>query len=198
MQTVIITRPPGWEYLLLAGGIWRHVHDHEEKALDHELGFAPAGDAYVAALDIPSFTIRQLDELKGLIAKLSRMIADPAQVWALGEPGTAGDPARIVHLCGRFAATYEEILNWAARIRGTATPEQFQELLFLLSRFADQPVRSIRVFADDLVSEVERIPAYLAADDPAPLGIGITLKIGFDRDVMEKYEVEQARCLNHR
>jgi hypothetical protein len=153
LENVITRRPEGWEWLLLAGGIWQGVKSHEGKALDHDVGYAPRTGVHVSPKGMKRFVSTKIDELTRLIEQLDRMLGSESQDWALGA-GESGDPIRISHLCTRFAAAYEQLLDWAADIRGTSCSSEYSNLLFMLSRYADPAVAQIRSFAETLVREI--------------------------------------------
>ncbi|MEU7715907.1 TIR domain-containing protein [Micromonospora chalcea] len=194
-EAVVTTRPPGWEHLLLAGGIWLQVEKRQTKTLDHELGFAHDNSQFIADDEIPSFISVSMSRLLGLTQKMAKIIDAGAQDWALGAPGEPGDPAKIGHLCERFGAVYEELLDWSADIRGATVSSDYSNLLLLLSRWADEPIRQIREFTDRLVRETERIPAHLA--DPNPdkgvLAITIELTVGADEQLIREFDVERRK-----
>ncbi|GIE93308.1 toll/interleukin-1 receptor domain-containing protein [Paractinoplanes rishiriensis] len=197
VQAVITTRPQKWEYLLLAGGIWQSVKGLEDRALDHELGYAPNNGIYIDSDQISELIVRKLSELQGLVTKLVRVISKEAQIWALGEPGESGDPLRIAQLSKRFGSAYGEILEWASGIRGTTTPEEYSNLLYLLSRYADAAIREVRAFAERFVEEAGRIPIFLNshASTVGNLAITLRLDIDIDSEVCREFSRERDRLL---
>lgn len=194
-EAVVTTRPPGWEHLLLAGGIWLQVEQRAAKTLDHELGFAHSNRQFIPDDGISDFISVSMSRLLGLTRKMAKIIDAGAQDWALGAPGEPGDPAKIGHLCERFGAVYEELLDWSADIRGATVSSDYIELLVLLSRWADEPIRQIREFTDRLVKETERIPAHLANPDPdkGVLAITIELIVEADEQLMRDFEIERRK-----
>nr|MDT0660008.1 TIR domain-containing protein [Micromonospora sp. DSM 115978] len=179
-QAIMSTRPRGWEYLLLAGGIWQGVQELVPKRLDHELRYARATDRYVNRDGVMAFSQQSIDQFTNLVGKIMNVVRKESQDWALGANGGPGDPTRINHLTKRFATAYEELLDWAADVRGTACPEECRRLLELIARFADEPVAKINEFAERIVVEASRIPAHVASGTDEVLSI--TLELRFDGD----------------
>ncbi|MFC0527870.1 toll/interleukin-1 receptor domain-containing protein [Phytohabitans kaempferiae] len=194
-QAVVNARPRGWEWLLLAGGVWQGVTRLEQKALDHELKFAALTGLHLEADQIAGFISMSRDRLQGLIAKLMQLVNAESLEWAIGPAGEPGNPTRISHLCARFASTYEELLDWAAGVRGTSRPSEFNRLFELMAKWADEPVSKVRAFADELVAEAGRIPAHFAEDTPdrPRLEIVVALNMGVDAELLKEFTAERNR-----
>jgi hypothetical protein len=192
-QSIISTRPRGWEYLLLAGGIWQGVQELESKRLDHELRYARACDRYITRDGIRTFSQQAIDQFTNLVAKIMNVVRKESQDWALGAAGSPGDPTRINHLTKRFASAYEELLDWAADVRGTACPEECRRLLELIARFADEPVEKINEFARQIVAEAGRIPEHVASGTDEVLSITLELRFDGDPDLVAEFGRELDR-----
>ena len=194
-QTVVLTRPDGWEYLLLAGGIWREVQNLEQELRDNELGFAAQNGSHLSEDDIKDFISISIDRLSNLTDKIATMLRPATVEWAVGTPGTAGDPVRIAHLSRRFGSMYEEFLNWASNVRGTACPSEYRRLLTLLSHFADEPVREIRQFAEEFVAKAGLIPAHFSGHSTGgdQLELTIELTLNMDNRLMQEFGAERKR-----
>lgn len=192
-QLIISTRPRGWEYLLLAGGIWQGVQELEPKRLDHELRYARSTDRYVSRDGILGFSQQAIDQFSSLVAKMMNVVRPESQVWALGAAGDPGDPTRINHLTKRFGTVYEELLDWAAGVRGTACPEECRELLELIARFADEPVWKINTFAHRIVVEASRIPGHVASGSDEVLAITLELRFDGDDELIAEFRRELDR-----
>jgi hypothetical protein len=97
------------------------------------------------------------------------------QEAAFGAEGEPGDPNRIEHIASRIVGIYEELLDWAARIRGTGMSEEFARSLELLAHAADRPITEIREFIDHFVTEAERFPTLLSKGRQLTLHFQLTL-----------------------
>jgi hypothetical protein len=192
-QRIISTRPRGWEYLLLAGGIWQSVQELEPKRLDHELRYARSTGRYVGHNEILGLSQQAIDQFTSLLAKMTNVSRRESQDWALGVPGEPGDPIRINHLTGRFAKVYEELLDWSAGIRGTTCPEECRRLLELIARFADEPVTKINEFAQRIVAAASQIPGHVASGTSEIPSIALELRFNGDNALMAEFSQELER-----
>lgn len=127
------------------------------------------------------------------MVKLDVILGPDAQERAIGRDGEPGDAIRIEHLCKRFADIYDEMLDWAAEIRGTPCNSKFGATMELLARQADSPINCMRTFSEEMVTEVGRIPQHLASNDP-PLRIGLVIMPEVDGELQDRLhrELEQA------
>jgi hypothetical protein len=163
-QRLLSARPPAWECLYFAGQLLHERDRIESKYRDHEIRYASAtrGGARNGNI-LGSFMTRTINDIVGLIAKLARLVNDEdARDWSFGKPGESGDPERLAHLAGRWNSVYEEILNWAARVRGANASPDFRDLAEMLAQYADAPVEQYRIFVDSFIAQAEEVPSILA------------------------------------
>ncbi|HEX8866509.1 MAG TPA: hypothetical protein VF821_12715, partial [Lentzea sp.] len=52
--------------------------------------------------------------------------------------------------------SYESLLDWAADLRGTTTPERFAKLYKTAAQLADQPLKQVEEFIEELQAATER------------------------------------------
>jgi TIR domain len=188
-RRVATERPGGWEYLLLAGAVWQEVHDIDAKFLDHQIGFAEMSGQYVdSRAELSTLIQHKLHEAQHLIQKITMIISTENQEWAVGTLGNPGDAIRIERLAFRFGSCYQELLSWAASLRGVVAPDEFTPVLHLLARFTDEPIDEAREFSERLVSAAMRIIDYFAADEPRdPLNISLAFTLTLDDDLIQEF-----------
>jgi hypothetical protein len=87
--------------------------------------------------------------------------------------------------------SYEEFLDWAARIRGATKPSEYRNLLELLAQYFDGPIEQYREFVDNFVKQVDEIPASIAAK--RELKIELHLAISIAESAKSAYDVEFGR-----
>ena len=94
---------------------------------------------------------------------------------------------------------YEDLLNWAGYLRGTAVPGKYRDLVSILAKFADQPIHEIRRFVVAYVGEVEQIPAKLVDDSISSIAITLNLRWSIPDEVHAEYdqEVERLKGYDH-
>jgi hypothetical protein len=115
------------------------------------------------------------------------------QLEAFGTPGLPGNPGGIEHLAGLIIESYEDLLDWAAEIRGTIYPDKMENAFTLAALTADQPAEDIRNFIDQVVLEVGKVPAILAQPNPLPTTFNLHLLLTANDAVIAAFERELER-----
>jgi hypothetical protein len=185
-------RPDGWEYLLFASVLRRRMDALEPKYRDHELRFArPAQGSRLTEHDAMAFLTAAFGEAGVLVGNVNRVLDKAAQERAFGPLGEPGDAAQIEHLAERLIDVYESLIDWAARLRGTRADDEFERAIELASRFVDLPIQQFREFVERVVTEMDRLPALLRADEPVRLTL--TLEVSIEEGVEEELHDELER-----
>lgn len=148
--------PAGWEYQLFSDTASMHLRKLKDKRLSHEMRFAEDVRTFTTdteALDYYLMRSRAFDKIVNGVADL---LSDGKQQWAFGPAGRAGDRDRIKYLATQFVKSYEELLKWAADLRGTTTPARFEPLYAATAQLADEPLVQIEEFLAQLAAATER------------------------------------------
>lgn len=189
IDLLLALRPDGWEYWLYAGVLRVGMEALETKYRDYELGFAPlTGESYFdkeAVTFLRTISTRAL----ALVNNFEAILSPQAQARAFGEPGEAGDAARIMHLAQRYLDTYEAFMDEAARIRGAVLPDEFQAAQAAASEFGAEAVEEFRAFVDRCVESMGSLPDLVAdqSEDAEPLEINLTVTLTINPDVLARY-----------
>jgi TIR domain len=171
---ILASRPPGWEYLLFAAILLRERDALDPQLRDHALSYArPEGPALddQEASALLSTAFRHAQEIA---RNLERVLTPRAQQLAFGPPG---DPAQIEHLAQRLIEIYAGFLDWSSRLRGAAVPDHFDRAIEIASSFADQPIEEMRAFVDDIVTEMDQLPARLRRGEDVEIKLRLTFTI---------------------
>lgn len=72
-------------------------------------------------------------------------------------------------------AVYEDMLKWAAEMRGITVPPEFEEVFSLVAGMADRPTAEMRAFIDRLVMQIDSLPARLQTGQPVEITARLTL-----------------------
>jgi hypothetical protein len=183
------THPPGWEYLLFASVLRRRVDQLEPKWRDHELRYVGSGGGHSVDADEAIARISAaFKEVQSTAGNIDRLLSQESNEYAFGRPGEAGNEEAIEHLAGRVVDVYSELLDWAAKLRGTHVPEDFRRLYDTVAEMVDQPTREIREWVDTVVEEIDRLPEIIRNDEPVTLDL--TLTITADAAVNARFEQE--------
>jgi len=98
----------------------------------------------------------------------------------------------IEHLATRFIEVYEEILDIAARLRGARVSDNMTSVMDAAAHLADNPLKQIRDFIDQIVVETDAIPDRLALDEP--ITITLTLTLSIDDEAQKRIDLELDRA----
>jgi hypothetical protein len=190
--TLLRARPDGWEYLLFAAVLLREMNALAPKYRDHEIGFAaPHQGPVLDARTVMDVLGGAMNEASALVANINRAFDASAQERAFGVLGQPGDPERIEHLASRVIAVYEGLLDWAARVRGLPVEDELTRLMDIVGHFVDLPIEQFREFVAHAVAEMDRLPALLAADEPASFQLSLTVEM--DEALLGQHEAEMMR-----
>ncbi len=195
-RQLLLSRQPGWEYLLFAGVLYQSANALDGKWRDHELRLARGARQHLdvrAALDYLSQT---LGDLKALIEPVNRVFEPAAQEESFGAPGEPGDPGRIEHFARRVVGMYEGMLDWAATMRGLDMPDPLKCSAELATQFVDRPIEEFRAFIEHILTEIDRLPSHLAAPNPEPLKIKLELVVALDPNLLSEFERELRGATN--
>lgn len=193
-RELLARRPAGWEYLLFAGALLQKRNALETKWLDHEIGYAPRLHQYLDRQEAAAFLSGGLNDMRAVAHSMMRLFDERAQLAAFGAPGAPGDPTRIEHLAARLIAGYEQLMECAARIRGLGVPDELQPACELAARMADQPLQDIRLFVDDVVREIDRLPEVI--ESGIPTEVNLTLNLTMDDTLVAEFSRALQRVRN--
>lgn len=173
MRSLIVQRPPGWEYLLYGGALVQGRERLEGKYRDHAMGYARSTGRYVDSLHEANVVLKQgLDRGQYVTSQFGRVLDPQVQEQAFGPPGIPGDPDRIMHIAERFCDVYEGYMDIAAELRGTSLPDEFDRTRDILAQYWDQPIVRMRSFVDEFNASVHDLPQRIARGET-----GITIEI---------------------
>jgi TIR domain len=192
-------RPDWWEYRLYAGALMQGRIGLEGKWHDHELQL-PRGQKREPNPDaVHGFLSQEIGWMRRQVSALDRVF-DPAVLEkAFGKPDELGDAERITHVAQGVIQIYESMMDWAAGLRNTSVPNEYEELLELTARMADGPVRQIREFVQIAADQIAQIPVLIerataeGATRESPMTITLTLHLALDEDNQRALHAELER-----
>jgi hypothetical protein len=189
-DALIAQRSDWWEYRLFAGVLMGGLLQLEGKWQDHQLRL-PGGERRYLDYDQPSSFFSQ--ELSWMRRQLVvERIFNPAILeQAFGAPGESGDPGLISHLAQRLIQMYEGFMDWAAGLRNTGVPDEYEELVELYAQMVDTPLRQIRDFIQHAADQTAQL-AVLAQDGTEENPVIIRLKLTLTADEVLMKEIEAA------
>jgi hypothetical protein len=148
--------PAGWEYQLFAENVALHLSKLKDKQISHEMGYASPGRTMTTDTDALDNFMARTRTFDGIVNGIADLLSPGRQQWAFGPAGRPGDSERIRHLANRFVESYENLLDWAADLRGTTTPDRFRALYQAAAQLPDQPLKQIEDFVQQFAAASER------------------------------------------
>lgn len=169
--------PPkaGWEYQLFADAVQMSMQSLNAKRLDHDGGLVKHVRTFSTDTQAVDYFTARTQAFDKIINDLQDVLSLQKQQWAFGPPGHAGDTDRIHRLATHFVKAYEGLLDWAADLRGTTTPDLHRALYQATARLADQPLKQIEEFVEQLMAARGTGELRLLIDyDPAEVEAELT------------------------
>jgi hypothetical protein len=192
-KRLIVNQDVLWEYRVFVGYLVQGKDELEQKWHDHEIRYVRPTGAHLDDVQSADFIQKAVNEVSVYTRNLERTLDQRAQEPAFGPPGTPGDPIRIEHLAKRFIRSYEDLMDWASRIRGTQTPDRFQPVFELAATLVDRPLSEIRAFINDAVDKVEHVPELLANARGERALLDLSIVLTMDEQILQEFSKETAR-----
>ncbi|WP_176946974.1 toll/interleukin-1 receptor domain-containing protein [Lentzea fradiae] len=148
--------PRGWEYRTFADVVGHALRSLSEKKLNHEMGFFENVRTFTTDTESLDYFTARTRKFDTIVNSVMDLLSPEKQQWAFGPSGLPGNADKIRLLGTRFAKCYEDLLDWAADLRGTATPERHRPLYEATARLADEPLRQIEEFAEHFATAAGR------------------------------------------
>jgi hypothetical protein len=187
-DALIAQRADWWEYRLFAGALMEGLLRLEDKWQDHQLRL-PGGPRRYFDHDRPGeFFSEELSWMRRQLV-IERIFAPGVMERAFGASGEPGDPERIRHLADRLIQMYGGFMDWAARLRNTGVPGQWEELAELYARMVDLPLQQIRDFIQLMADGTAQL-AIMARDgtEEDPVIVRFELVLSVDETLMKEIE----------
>jgi hypothetical protein len=137
-----------------------------------------------------------MSPLLAAIGSLTPAFAEDSQELAFGLLGEDGDPGAIEHFARRIVTGYEEMLDWAAEVRGVEPPVVFSRVFELMARVADKLIDQLRVFFEDTNRETAQLPEYFARPESEQdlIVVKLSLVLDVDEELMSELSREIDRA----
>lgn len=117
---------------------------------------------------------------------IPRLFAPNVQTAAFGKLGEPGDPDRIIHIANRLIGTYDDLMKWAANLRGSGVDnEKLGKLMQIEAKMSDMPIDTIRQFVNVLVSRADSLTEKLAREEEVDITLHLTIDI--DPEISDEF-----------
>ncbi len=189
---LISQKPQAWEYLLFAGVLLQGKERLEPKWRDFLSGHGRRTGSYLSDSSAKDYLRAALSDIQRIPGGIHGVLESDWQEAAFGPPGTPGDARAIEHIGARIIEAYEDLLDWAAEMRGAICPDSMTKAFDLGARVAERPAQDFRRFIDHAILEFSSIPDKLANGER--VAISLTLKVDADNAALAKFVEECKRC----
>ena len=190
-QRLVNERSTAWEHILWCSVMWSGFAELESKWFDHQLCVSRPSDLVYRADQAEDFLQEQFfGRVQTFTYTLNRLLDQRSQDWALGPPGTEGEPAKVQHFAKKFVLAYEEILDWAASVRGATVPDSWRMFVEATASTVDSFVEALRDVFDGFVRYCTQIPELVERGEPIRFRLTLTLDFheGALDVMMEEYK----------
>ncbi len=193
IAALIEQRPKAWEYLLYGAALRARFEELEPKRHDQMIGYAARTGVNVPATEVVAFAQTALAEAQSIADNFNAVLSSEVQDAAFGLPGEPGDVDRILHMAERFASVYEELMDWATRLRGCSVGNDHARNAYIaLAKTADGNVEHLRSFVESLVTELDTLIDRLDAGEAIVIQPVVTLDLDVDLIAAFNRELESA------
>lgn len=182
IMQLVTEKTPGWEYLLFAGVMYVEKEKIESKWHDFEMQYGKRNGLHFSDIEAIDYLADKWSDLAPAISGATKALSEDVRTKAFGEEGVPGNEQRIVHMAKRVVDGYEQMLDWAADLRGIGVSDLLEPLYEAAAEASRQPISEFRDFIDNTVKQFDEIPGYLANNDPnkPPLRIESELHLTTD------------------
>jgi hypothetical protein len=172
-----VERPDGWEASLFTEILEQEIFASDYLRRDHELEIAIGSGAIVTDTTAKDWIVAATLEPQRLVS------AAEAVARAASQAFPNEDLASILYCARRFGQLYREAFEWAARLRRSHVPDNWQPVVSALAKMLDQFVVECRAFLDRTKNEISAALASSAGADDI-VRIRMTFKFDVDNSLV--------------
>lgn len=174
--TILLERPPAWEYRFFAAVLRCELARLSQLRLDvkYNIRIGP-----VIPLDNPQDVMRwmgtQMTRVMRLVKSADKLMNEVIQE-ALGPPGISGDPSLLAYVGRRLAGVVEGLMQWRIDFATVKTPEDFDRLVQITAGIPIDAITKLEEIAPLLDSEIDKAEAALARGEQYTANVMMVLE----------------------
>jgi hypothetical protein len=150
-KQLILERPRGWEYLLIAELLQSKLQPIKHRLSDLQRGLVYKKTKILKGQKFLDWTHSKANDLLSLIGLAAKTVNEELSV-ACGAPGVAGDPLEIKLVVEKLIFVCEEMVNWETEVRFVAVPKQLERLKQAMEGWTFDFIRQIDTLPDKLTA----------------------------------------------
>lgn len=97
----------------------------------------------------------------------------------------------MMRMASNLVGVYEDYMDWAMASRGIIAPHKTARLIEMTALIADPPIRQVKAFMEQYISEMDALNDRYATSEIASVGIDLTLEIELDKKVLDDFLTER-------
>jgi len=184
----MIDRPPCWEYALFSEALLREIARCADLKRDWSHCIA-IGSKHMNRAQFVSYATEKMSAATGMFSHLETLFGS-AFNEAVGQPGQAGDPDKILYVVSRIGAVYGAALEWKIDFYRVLVDEPAVRLRNLAASMLDNAVSEVERFATSMHT---RLADAIVASKQAPVSLQAKLEVTVNPFLMEELSNEMKR-----
>jgi hypothetical protein len=168
---LLIERPKGWEYLLLAGSLNGAISDLADLRRDWTYGLISGPTVGNSFREV---FLSKVPEIIRVALNVEKLVNEVIPI-AVGAPGQSGDPDQILYVVNRLAQAYKAALEWKLDLRRVDIAPGLRNLRAHAETFCDNMVTQFEDFSRTLNESLPK--AVEAARSGEKVEVRIVLKV---------------------
>ncbi|HYV10269.1 MAG TPA: DUF4062 domain-containing protein [Pyrinomonadaceae bacterium] len=185
--TLLLERPPYWEYQLFANTFTEEIKRVKEHDWDVHYGIILGPGLHLKEpSEVFDWISTQMSESERIVDSFSNLI-NTALPEALGPPGISGDPVKLVYVSQRLAETYKSSLEWAREAKKISVPDEYQKIVSIVGGFLSKVTKSIEDFSENYL---ERLNKGIAKGQAEGGTIVIDMTLTFELHGLDEFNEE--------
>ncbi|WP_326759904.1 caspase family protein [Streptomyces phaeochromogenes] len=189
-EALIGSRPPKWDYLLYASSLHLGMESLNGKWSQYSAGRS-SRSRRMSVAQLCHYVDASLEKLQQITHRVGECLTQELQDRAFERPAGKEDPQLVMRMASNLVGVYEDYMDWAMASRGIIAPHKTARLIEMTALIADPPIRQVKAFMEQYISEMDALNDRYATSEIASVGIDLTLEIELDKKVLDDFLTER-------
>ena len=187
---LVLERPPHWEHQLFANTFAEEINGVKEHDWDVQYGIILGPGAHLKEpSEVFDWVAKQMSEAQRIVDSYTNLLKITLPD-ALGPPGVAGDPIKLVYVSRRLADTYKASLDWARDAKKISVPEEYEKMVSIAGGFLSEITKNVE---EQSQSFLERLNEGIAKGEAEGGNIVVPLDLTFELHGLDEFNEEMQR-----
>ncbi|MCX5358482.1 caspase family protein [Streptomyces sp. NBC_00124] len=189
---LIEDRPPKWDYLLYASSLHLGMESLDQKWSQYDAGRS-SRSRRMSVAQLCHYVDASLDKLQEITQRVGECLTQELQDLAFEQSKERENPQLIMRMASDLVGVYEDYMDWAMAARGIVAPHRAARLIEMTALIADPPIRQVRAFMEQYISEMDSLNRRYATSEIASVSVNLTLEIELDQKVLDQFLEERTK-----